>query len=190
MRNRWAYYSRSDSYSRSYNAEQAESEGRFPKSRFRAEIRKAIGSRATPRLLRAYYKAGAAIIERGTNEWHHVGRYASRIDYFDFSKLIALGGRLSEATKEARQAPLRTTKTRQRATKLRKEERERKRQNLKAALSTKLNAFKARAKEFGEHRRVTNDRFQRHLFTLSPSQREAATEHARTVRYDRKMSHK
>lgn len=71
-----AYYKRNNSYSRSYNASQAESEGRFPLNR----AAQYIG------LSSAAFKKGAEHADLVTTEWHHVGKYANKIDYWDVSK--------------------------------------------------------------------------------------------------------
>lgn len=71
-----AYYSRNQSYSRSYNAEQAEGEGRFPLTR----AAKYIG------LSSAALKKGAEHADLVTTEWHLVGKYANKVDYWDVSK--------------------------------------------------------------------------------------------------------
>jgi hypothetical protein len=190
MRTRWAYYSRSDSYSRSYNAEQAESEGRFPKSRFRAEIRKAIGSRATPRLLRAYYRAGEAIIERGTSEWHHVGRYASRIDYFDFSELFELAKRLTKATKDARTVTLKATRERTKRYAAAKAELELARACFKSRLERQRDAYKPRRDKCQAHRQERAEAFNNYLSKFPGHQRNRLRDKAADARKRREVRHK
>ncbi len=69
---RSTYYGRAQSYSRSYNAELAELDGRLPLTRFCAKY----GLR--PSLVRL----------RGSNEWHHVGKYATPIDYYDWRDFV------------------------------------------------------------------------------------------------------
>lgn len=65
-----AYYSKNKSYSRSYNAECAEEDGRYPATRFKAvygiDPRKVVAA----------------------HEWHHVGKYAARVDYFDIEDVM------------------------------------------------------------------------------------------------------
>lgn len=68
-----AYYSRNNSYSRSFNAECAEEEGRLPLTR----AAKAIG------LSLNHFKETLKLANIKTNEWHHVGKFANRVDYYD-----------------------------------------------------------------------------------------------------------
>jgi hypothetical protein len=77
MRRRSAYYSRAGTYSRSYNAEVAEQEGRMPRTRAAA----ALGVSAPA------FDAGCKAACYRCNEWHHVGKYASRVDYYDVEEL-------------------------------------------------------------------------------------------------------
>lgn len=70
-----AYYSRNNSYSRSYNASVAETEERFPLTRAAAHLGLSVAS----------FKKGLEVSGIGTSEWHHVGKYASRVDYYDVS---------------------------------------------------------------------------------------------------------
>lgn len=72
---RSAFYSRNASYSRSYNAEVAESEGRFPMTRAIPVVAKEAG--VTRKIARA------ALIHTYDGEWHHVGRYANEVAYYD-----------------------------------------------------------------------------------------------------------
>lgn len=75
-----AYYSRAGSYSRSYNAKCAERAGRMPATR----AAKAWGFKSA-RELRRWVT---------TNEWHHVGKYASMVYYYDVEGWISgLGGK-------------------------------------------------------------------------------------------------
>jgi hypothetical protein len=74
---RSAYYSRAGSYSRSYNAEVAESEGRLPRTRAAA----ALGVSAPA------FDAGCKAAGYICDEWHHVGKYANRVDYYDAEEL-------------------------------------------------------------------------------------------------------
>lgn len=69
------FYSRNNSYSRSCNAEVAESQDRFPLTR----AAQYLG------LSSAAFKAGLSNAGISTNEWHHVGKYANRVDYYDVS---------------------------------------------------------------------------------------------------------
>lgn len=64
-----AYYCRANSYSRSYNAHVAEAEGRMPATR----AAKAWGFKSAAELRRWVT----------TSEWHHVGKFANAVDYFD-----------------------------------------------------------------------------------------------------------
>ncbi|MBE7443057.1 MAG: hypothetical protein HS119_11445 [Flavobacteriales bacterium] len=68
-----AYYSRNNSFSRSFNAECAEEEGRFPLTR----AAKVIG------LSLNHFKEALKLANIKTNEWHHVGKFANRVDYYD-----------------------------------------------------------------------------------------------------------
>jgi hypothetical protein len=70
-----AFYKRNNSYSRSYNATVAEYAERFPLTRAAAHL--GISVKA--------FKKGLEAAEITTNEWHHVGRYANRVDYYDVS---------------------------------------------------------------------------------------------------------
>ena len=67
------YYSRAHSYSRSYNAFQAEAQGRFPITR----ACQVLG------LSLAAFRAGCRALKYVPREWHHVGKYANRVDYYD-----------------------------------------------------------------------------------------------------------
>lgn len=66
-----AFYSRNKSYSRSYNAECAEEEGRFPATRFK----------------QVYGIDPRKVVSAG--EWHHVGKYANKVDYYDIEDVMA-----------------------------------------------------------------------------------------------------
>jgi hypothetical protein len=68
-----AYYSRNQSYSRSLGAEEAEKEGRFPRTRAAAALGLTV---------RAFDVACTAIGYYAT-EWHHVGKYANEVYYYD-----------------------------------------------------------------------------------------------------------
>ena len=72
-----AFYSRAGSYSRSYNAEVAEAEGRLPRTRAAA----ALGVSTTA------FDAGCRAAGYVATEWHHVGKYANRVDYYDCDEL-------------------------------------------------------------------------------------------------------
>jgi hypothetical protein len=72
-----AYYSRNQSYSRSYNAELAESVERFPLTRAISVVALKYG--VTKKIARF------ALEFTGTSEWHHVGKFANRVDYYDTS---------------------------------------------------------------------------------------------------------
>jgi hypothetical protein len=76
-RRRSAYYSRNDSYSRSANAEAAEAEGRLPRTRAAAALGVSV----------AAFDAGCAAAEYRSTEWHHVGKYATMVDYYDTTEL-------------------------------------------------------------------------------------------------------
>lgn len=72
-----AYYSRANSYSKSFNATQAENEGRFPRSRAAKELGLSLKA----------FDAGCAYVGYNSNEWHHVGKYANQVDYYDTVEL-------------------------------------------------------------------------------------------------------
>lgn len=72
-----AYYSRNRSYSRSANAESAESDGRFPRTRAAQSM--GISVKA--------FDAGCLAANYTTSEWHHVGKYANKVDYYDTAEL-------------------------------------------------------------------------------------------------------
>lgn len=70
-----AYYAGAQSYSRSRRALEAESEGRFPLTRAIPVVARMFGiTRKAARFL---------LEERGTDEWHHVGKYANETFYYD-----------------------------------------------------------------------------------------------------------
>lgn len=70
-----AYYSRARSYSRSYNAHLAEEDGRMPLTRAVAYVAEhAVTTQVIAR---------AVLLRRGTDEWHHVGKYATPVYYYD-----------------------------------------------------------------------------------------------------------
>ena len=70
-----AYYIRARSYSRSYNAHRAEEDGRMPLTRAVAYVAEhAVTTQAIAR---------AVLLRRGTDEWHHVGKYAMPVYYYD-----------------------------------------------------------------------------------------------------------
>lgn len=71
-----AYYSRNNSYSRSFNAECAERENRYPLTRAAAYLGISL----------AAFKNGLSHSGISTNEWHHVGKYANHVDYYDVSE--------------------------------------------------------------------------------------------------------
>lgn len=70
-----AYYSRAGSYSRSYNAEVAEDEGRCPMSRAKKIVAERHGCSQTV--------AAAALELLHDGEWHHVGKYANCVNYYN-----------------------------------------------------------------------------------------------------------
>lgn len=72
-----AYYSRNNSYSRSYGASCAEAEGRYSLTRAAKEM--GLSSVA--------FKAGLAKAGYRSTEWHHVGKYANTVDYYDTTEL-------------------------------------------------------------------------------------------------------
>ena len=84
-----AFYSRNQSYSRSANAEVAESEGRCPMSRAKKIVADKNGcSQAT---------AAAALEMLYDGEWHHVGKFANCVAYYDATD-FRLPGLISHIT--------------------------------------------------------------------------------------------
>lgn len=73
-----AYYKRNNSFSRSYNAECAENEGRLPRLRAAKEL--GISAKA--------FDVGYSSGDYTTSEWHHVGKYANKIDYYDTNEIL------------------------------------------------------------------------------------------------------
>ncbi len=82
-----AYYSRSGSYSRSFNAEVAEIEGRMPLSRAKKIVAAEHGCTQTV--------AACALELIHDGEWHHVGKFATEVAYHD-TTLHALCGAIAE----------------------------------------------------------------------------------------------
>lgn len=78
-----AYYSRAGSYSRSYNAEVAEDEGRCPLARAKAVVAAEYGC------TQVVAAASLGLLHDG--EWHHVGKYAAQVAYYDATD-CRLGG--------------------------------------------------------------------------------------------------
>lgn len=76
-RRRAAYYSRNGSYSRSANAEAAEDAGRFPRTRAAAYLGLSVKA----------FNAGCLAVGYRATEWHHVGKYANPVDYYDCEEL-------------------------------------------------------------------------------------------------------
>lgn len=70
-----AYYSRNCSYSRSYNAEAAESQNCYPLSRAKKFVADDLGCS------QAVAAAALGLLHDG--EWHHVGKFASRVNYYN-----------------------------------------------------------------------------------------------------------
>lgn len=96
-----AYYSRNDSFSRSYNAEVAEEEGRLPRSR----AAKSLG------LSTSAFDAGCRAAGYRATEWHHVGKYATQVYYYDAAGLARdprfwIGALSAMKTRAARRAVL------------------------------------------------------------------------------------
>ena len=80
MKRRMTYYSRAGSCSRSYNAEVAEDEGKLPRTR----AAKSLG------LSVAAFDAGCLVADYTATEWHHVGGYATLVDYYDCEALAEM----------------------------------------------------------------------------------------------------
>lgn len=68
-----AYYSRNNSYSRSYNAQVAESSGRYPRTRAARNMGLSV----------KLFDLGCKAIGYTPTEWHHVGKYANEVVYYD-----------------------------------------------------------------------------------------------------------
>lgn len=77
MSYRSAFYSRNCSYSRSANAENAECDNRFPRSR----AAKFLGLNIKA------FDAGVKACNYQVSEWHHVGKYATEVNYYDTEEL-------------------------------------------------------------------------------------------------------
>lgn len=93
------YYSAANSYSKSLNAHRAEFAGRYPAT----HAAKKYGFKST--------KALKDCVE--STEWHHVGKFATRVDYYDIESWIAeqtdlleLIGISKKLTKEGRKTTL------------------------------------------------------------------------------------
>lgn len=91
-----AYYRRNDSYSRSYNATEAESESRYPLTRAIAAVRSQAGV--------SVKDARAALVAAHDGEWHHVGKFASRVNYYDPEAALDLLQPRRVAERAAREA--------------------------------------------------------------------------------------
>lgn len=76
------YYARAESYSRSYNAMEAENGGRYPLTRAIEVVRREANVTAKA--------AREALTTTFDGEWHHVGKFASRVDYYDTSAALDL----------------------------------------------------------------------------------------------------
>lgn len=74
---RTAYYSRNNSYSRSYNATTAEQDGRYPRT---------IAAKKLFLSVKAF-DAGCEKAGYTSTEWHHVGKYANIVYYYDTDEL-------------------------------------------------------------------------------------------------------
>ena len=74
-RRRWARYSRNygNEWSKSANAQNAEDNGRYPRTRAAANLGVSVKA----------FDSGVRHAGITTNEWHHVGKYATMIDYWD-----------------------------------------------------------------------------------------------------------
>lgn len=107
------YYARARSYSRSYNAECAEEEGRYPLIRAcEAMAQKYSIKKTVARVLLEEFYAD------GEQEWHHVGKYANKVNYYDTVRGHAAGiARLlgKKATKNEAIKAIRHTREKMRA---------------------------------------------------------------------------
>ena len=62
---------------RSWGAEEAEQYGRYPRTRAAESL--GVSTKA--------FDAGCVKSQYTSHEWHHVGKYAARIDYYDTEEL-------------------------------------------------------------------------------------------------------
>jgi len=62
---------------RSWGAEEAEQYGRYPRTRAAEHLGVSVKA----------FRAGYAASDYTSNEWHHVGKYAAAIDYYDTHEL-------------------------------------------------------------------------------------------------------
>jgi hypothetical protein len=69
------------SYSRSLNAESAEADGRMPMTRAIPVVAQAAGITQA--------EARRALVASHDGEWHHVSKFANRVDYYDINAAIA-----------------------------------------------------------------------------------------------------
>lgn len=74
-----AHYSRNygNEWSRSANAQEAENNGRYPRTRAAAALGVSVKA----------FDAGRFACGYHTSEWHHVGKYANMVDYYDTNEL-------------------------------------------------------------------------------------------------------
>lgn len=83
MARRWgrrsAYYGRNygNEYSRSAGAQEAENQGRYPRTKAAKHLGVSVKA----------FDAGCEAAGYRSTEWHHVGKYASMIDYYDTNEL-------------------------------------------------------------------------------------------------------
>lgn len=84
------YYSRAESYSRSYNAMEAKRAGRMPLTRAAKYVAAEAG------VTQKAAKVALQAVHDG--EWHHVGKYATRVDYYDVAAAldVLMPARLAE----------------------------------------------------------------------------------------------
>ena len=75
MYRRSAYYPRNSSYSRSANAERCEERGCLPLTRAIARV--SVLAQCPPSVARR------VLLAIGSREWHHVGKYATPVDYYE-----------------------------------------------------------------------------------------------------------
>ena len=72
---RWAHYGRNQGreWSKSANASNAEAAGRWPRTKAAAVLGVSVKA----------FDAGVQAMNYRTREWHHVGKYATMVDYWD-----------------------------------------------------------------------------------------------------------
>src|ERR1700744_3458615 len=76
-RMKYTYYAAADSFSKSARAHEAENNGRYPRARAAKELGVSVKA----------FDSGCDAANYHTSEWHHVGAYATPVDYYDTNEL-------------------------------------------------------------------------------------------------------